>query len=611
MAISTELFAQTDYNSRSIQIYQDAATAPGDPESLYYFTPLFLLVPDDDQKPLVKVDGTTAEVRFQIYTQGLRNQVLEIVKQKTNRDDIQIGQIALVPLTEIKLTTESPSVPTHQVGEAGVELLVSEQYVAKFPFATQSEATTYEKRVRNEQAEDFTAHVVIPSVGIQRYKIDIRARDLKQVSWKNFVNEDNKEENIDAPNQYFTVNQLSESFADILKYIQLTVIQDGDPGFREITVDRKDLMFERFKALLPEVPVDLSEASDIFIDKESFKADVITNEYTKYSNAMTQSINTVVDTFEEKIKEGTWWTTRESALKQLSHEIENKRSEGDLGGNVKWGFGLLDISPDASGSYDYSQNLRSEMEQESSAADFSTFSNETRSKMRSELAQLHEQNSSFEWGFEGVKVIPKRIKLRRVVSSDLDSDFVLVEEDRELSRTITEMAFPIINDLDYVIDPQELPVRPSLSKLITTNMLRVIDKVGIGIANPEVALHVTGDIRVDGKISGNPSNQEWQIPEFLNDWKNYEHGFERAGYFKDILGVVYLRGLIKNDDADSETHIFTLPDGYRPGTTEIFNVRTGLKGAGTIYIAKTGSVTLRDGSRGWVSLSGIIFWAHQ
>lgn len=462
-SISTELFAEFDYFGRKIQIYKDAGTSDDNHTSPFYFTPIFSLVPDDNQKPIAQVDGTTVEVPFQIYTQSLRNRVLETVKQQTDRDDIQIGQISLIPLTQIELDPESPNVASHRFGEPGENLSLDEQHMARFPFADPNQAKAYADRVRNQQ-EDFEGKVVIPSVSVQSSIIDIRARDLKEVKWSNFVHPDNEAENIDAPNQYFTLNQLSESFADILSYVNLTVIQFGTPSAREISVDKIDKVFDRFIGLFQGETIDLSVASDIYVDKESFKADMITGASSKVSEAMTLSINNVVNIFKEKITNATTWSQRESALKTLSKEIEKRKTDSDIGGSV--GIKFLSIKPDASASHDFSQDLLDTMEQEASQENFQNFSEETRNRMQSELKFFHEQHSSTEWEFDGVKFIPKRIKVKRIVSSDLDNDKVLIQEERHLERTVTEVKSQISSSL-HVINLQELPVRPSLGTVLT------------------------------------------------------------------------------------------------------------------------------------------------
>lgn len=57
-------------------------------------------------------------------------------------------------------------------------------------------------------------------------------------------------------------------------------------------------------------------------------------------------------------------------------------------------------------------------------------------------------------------------------------------------------------------------------------------------------------------------------PAFLGTWVNYGAGHETAAFYKDPLGRVHLKGLIKFGTIS--TTAFTLPEGYRPFSTLIF-----------------------------------------
>lgn len=61
----------------------------------------------------------------------------------------------------------------------------------------------------------------------------------------------------------------------------------------------------------------------------------------------------------------------------------------------------------------------------------------------------------------------------------------------------------------------------------------------------------------------------------LNTWVSPGGGFTRPGYYRDLTGRIYLRGLVDLYNTDyyrEETHgpIFILPAGYRPAHELIF-----------------------------------------
>jgi cytoskeletal protein CcmA (bactofilin family) len=103
------------------------------------------------------------------------------------------------------------------------------------------------------------------------------------------------------------------------------------------------------------------------------------------------------------------------------------------------------------------------------------------------------------------------------------------------------------------------------------------------------------------------SEEAWIVPAFMNSWTNYDTTYNPAGYFKDSLGIVHLRGLVKN--GTNNTTIFTLPVGYRPSNRELQAVQTNPNTIGRVDILADGQVTVVSGSNVWVSLDGITFRA--
>lgn len=128
--------------------------------------------------------------------------------------------------------------------------------------------------------------------------------------------------------------------------------------------------------------------------------------------------------------------------------------------------------------------------------------------------------------------------------------------------------------------------------------LEVTGNVGIGTASPDRKLVVRG-----GETS--LEQEAWQTPSFQNGWVNYDTTYNAAGYFKDSLGIIHLRGLVKNGSGV----LFTLPAGYRPPRRELFAVATHPNTVGRIDILADGQVLMVSGSNLWISLDGITFKA--
>ncbi|NET24634.1 hypothetical protein [Okeania sp. SIO1I7] len=131
----------------------------------------------------------------------------------------------------------------------------------------------------------------------------------------------------------------------------------------------------------------------------------------------------------------------------------------------------------------------------------------------------------------------------------------------------------------------------------TALVIKGTGNVGIGTKNPSAKLVVTG-----GETT--LQQESWQTPTFQNAWVNYGFGYNNAGYFKDSLGIVHLKGLVKNGTADT---IFTLPVGYRPAARELHSVAAYNNTMGRIDILSNGTVQRISGSSTWISLDGITF----
>lgn len=97
-------------------------------------------------------------------------------------------------------------------------------------------------------------------------------------------------------------------------------------------------------------------------------------------------------------------------------------------------------------------------------------------------------------------------------------------------------------------------------------------------------------------------------PTFQNGWSNYGGGFSSAGFRKYPDGRVRLRGMIGGGTVSgSATGTgFTLPVGYRPPATLLFDVQSG-SALGRVDIDPTGAVRLYSGVSGWFSLDNIEF----
>jgi hypothetical protein len=145
---------------------------------------------------------------------------------------------------------------------------------------------------------------------------------------------------------------------------------------------------------------------------------------------------------------------------------------------------------------------------------------------------------------------------------------------------------------------------------IVCDSVTATDKfVGGGITG-SYDVKINRHLNIGGYITGSDSG--WIAPGLTNSWVNFGSGFAEAGYRKDALGYVHLKGTIKNGTIDAAA--FTLPNGYKPGSKLVFpntsNGNIGTDGS-TIYVDTDGTIKPQVPSANVaVSLDCIHFFAE-
>lgn len=129
-------------------------------------------------------------------------------------------------------------------------------------------------------------------------------------------------------------------------------------------------------------------------------------------------------------------------------------------------------------------------------------------------------------------------------------------------------------------------------------------------------LFVASVARLAAEITRRLTPEAWHVigaagePAFQNGWLNFGGTFDTAGYRKDPLGRVHLKGKIKSGTGN--TTIFTLPAGYQPAAGKIFSVVTASGAghvAGRVDVYPDGRVVLLVGGNIALSLENVSFEA--
>lgn len=110
-----------------------------------------------------------------------------------------------------------------------------------------------------------------------------------------------------------------------------------------------------------------------------------------------------------------------------------------------------------------------------------------------------------------------------------------------------------------------------------------------------------------------PEFIQFLTPSLQNGWVRYNDTYSAPGYARSEAGVVMLRGLMRSGIFSDNTLLFTLPEGFRPLSSEYsFIVPCGGNKPARVDVLSDGSVILKSsggGDNSYLSLSGICFHA--
>ena len=139
-----------------------------------------------------------------------------------------------------------------------------------------------------------------------------------------------------------------------------------------------------------------------------------------------------------------------------------------------------------------------------------------------------------------------------------------------------------------------------------------------GSASPDGALNLRPIQRAIEDLQGaildaappavTPFRAAYIAPVLLNSWVNSGGGFSTAGYYRDPLGIVRLRGFVSGGVTTYGTPIFTLPAGYQPALSLAASTVSN-SSPGEVRVDTAGNVLFCIGSNASFSLDNITFLA--
>jgi len=117
--------------------------------------------------------------------------------------------------------------------------------------------------------------------------------------------------------------------------------------------------------------------------------------------------------------------------------------------------------------------------------------------------------------------------------------------------------------------------------------------------------------------------EDWIAPTLENDWTDYGSVHTPAGYYKDSLGSVHLRGLVYRNALRAPSIVFTLPSGYRPEYQQLLSIvarsstggytigRVDIYTDGSVYFVSPHDNVSGSGAGNWICLDDLGFRSYQ
>jgi len=100
------------------------------------------------------------------------------------------------------------------------------------------------------------------------------------------------------------------------------------------------------------------------------------------------------------------------------------------------------------------------------------------------------------------------------------------------------------------------------------------------------------------------------VPTLQNSWTNFGFGTAPAGFYKDGLGRVHLRGMIAGGTTAFGTVLFRLPADCRPAQNVYLATLSNNAGAlqsAAVIVEADGDVTIANAANTYLTLSGLSF----
>ncbi len=465
--LNSDVFTSVTFNGLTLNIYKDARD-----QTKYYYVPLFLCLQDgsitDSRKPEVSISESNPKVikvQVQLKTDELLKEIREHLKNDFQVSNANVLQMPLTRVVFTPIDVESLGVinVVEFPDENSNSLSFSDTLTLRFRCGSTEIAKIFSKALKNNDV-GIQARIFPSAVSIKQKSFTITNNSFKNVNWKNQCVPNST--GIDDPKQYFTLDQLAESFGSILNQISIVQLDLNAEDDQQISEEEKKRLFSTFVETLTKAEsLDLipDEAHTIYVGKETFTPDRIGDFQLSKKEFFSQNLELIYDTTFESLKQTSDSFIKTEVLDKLEHSKEKLNVSAGMSNSAS-AFDFLSNSFSANGKYSSDDDFLKTMHHESHQSGSSSFSDSTKATLHSDYKSSFQSNQEFELKQDQELIIPKKIKVVRVVSSNMNStqSWATVNLKIRIATRVQDVIIEPTNTLDQSF----LPPTKSVNTLI-------------------------------------------------------------------------------------------------------------------------------------------------
>jgi len=386
----------------------------------FYLTPLMVLKGGGDGRPEVEVDGNLVKAWFVIRPPGLCQYLADYLENElkhirdpqnlyTGARPVPPQKVVQLPLNYIRVAMcdlgKRTPLPALMQQENGT-IHVSDEEQFSWECRDNDQATILKSLIEDGKVK-FQVEYAFRGEALTSSELRVTTTQIMSRAWDSKVAPG---KDVYSDKQYFSLGQISSTVTESLESIRIEWITDSTfpPSVSEIGPEIVQAFLA--KATQPTIIgwAQLDQYEGIYVGPESFKPDIVNKIAQETQNAVSHLVDQYVDEAYQSAKSGQDIRSYESLSEELRRHIAGASGSGSF----------LGIGASASGSSDYLKQFKDQVNTKSE----SEWKSDLKTGLTKRLIDQLNESSSMKFSWDGTKVVPKEIEIRRVTKDGVEND---------------------------------------------------------------------------------------------------------------------------------------------------------------------------------------------